>query len=146
MAEVYELQANWAGAITRISRAYLDKGDYVATAAEAAGELYGYGHGSVLFKPTKAAEVPFRPTANGAMSYFVGGAAAEQVGAARPPRNAPSAVSSRCLRHLPAATRPLAPSSLADTRAALQGARRGRRFRDQRGQRMEQSRVREPRD
>ena len=48
-------------------------GDYVGAAGEAAGELYGYGHSNVLFKPTKAAENPFRPTANEAMSYFVGG-------------------------------------------------------------------------
>ena len=30
------------------------QGDYVAEAARAAGELYGYGHTNVLFKPTKA--------------------------------------------------------------------------------------------
>ena len=46
-------------------------------AADAAGELYGYGRTNVLFKPTKAAEFPFRPSASEAMSYFVGGAAAE---------------------------------------------------------------------
>merc|ERR1711862_441482 len=49
-----------------------DGGDYVATAAEAAGELYGYGRSNVLFKPTKAADAQFRPTADDAMSYFVG--------------------------------------------------------------------------
>ena len=31
----------------------------------------------VLFKPTKAAEMPFRPTRADAASYFVGGAIAE---------------------------------------------------------------------
>merc|ERR1719329_1332624 len=41
-------------------------------AAEAAGKLYGYGHGNVLFKPTKATDHPFRPTGEEAMSYFVG--------------------------------------------------------------------------
>ena len=46
-------------------------------AGEAAGELYGYGHSKVLFKPTKAAEFPFRPTAGEAMSYFVGGGAVD---------------------------------------------------------------------
>merc|ERR1712159_919507 len=40
---------------------------------EAAKELYGYGHMDVLFKPTKAAKFPFRPTGGEAMSYFVGG-------------------------------------------------------------------------
>merc|ERR1711975_71915 len=48
-------------------------GDYVGAAAKAAGQLYGYGNTPVLFKPTKAAEFQFRPTAGEAMSYFVGG-------------------------------------------------------------------------
>jgi len=70
--EVEACQAKWANAIQTISKTYLEKGDYVATAAEAAGELYGYGHTNVLFKPTKAAEFAFRPTGEEAMSYFVG--------------------------------------------------------------------------
>merc|ERR1719309_622244 len=74
-AEVLAAQSAWATAIKAISKAYLEKKDYIATAAEAAGELYGYGHSEVLFKPTKAAEYPFRPTADEAMSYFVGGSA-----------------------------------------------------------------------
>ena len=44
---------------------YLDGGDYVAAAGEAAGKLYGYGHGNVLFKPTKSTRHPFRPTGYG---------------------------------------------------------------------------------
>merc|ERR1711988_602481 len=47
-------------------------GDFVGAAGEAAGELYGYGHHDVLFKPTKATKNPFRPTPESAMSYFVG--------------------------------------------------------------------------
>ena len=35
-------------------------------------ELYGYGHGNVLFKPTKAKDMQFRPEASQALSYFVG--------------------------------------------------------------------------
>ena len=42
-------------------------------ANDAAAALYGYGYTDVLFKPTKASEYPFRPTATGALSYFVGG-------------------------------------------------------------------------
>ncbi len=71
--EVEQLQANWANAIKTCSKIYMEKGDYIGAAAGAAGELYGYGHHQVLFKPTKAAEKPFRPTAQEAMSYFVGG-------------------------------------------------------------------------
>ena len=71
--EVVELQGKWKAAIKKISKVYADEGDYVGAAAEAAGELYGYGHSNVLFKPTKAAAFPFRPKAGDVMSYFVGG-------------------------------------------------------------------------
>ena len=72
-AEVLACQDAWANAIVTISKVHAEKGDYVQAAAAAAGELYAYGHMDVLFKPTKAAVFPFRPTANDAMSYFVGG-------------------------------------------------------------------------
>merc|ERR1719253_1871824 len=71
-SEVEELQGKWANAIKTISATYARKGDYVQEAAAAAGELYGYGHSNVLFKPTKATAHPFRPTPEEAMSYFVG--------------------------------------------------------------------------
>jgi len=70
--EVRQVQAAWASAIKTISKTYLDGGDYVAAATKAAGELYGYGRSNVLFKPTKARAAQFRPTAEDAMSYFVG--------------------------------------------------------------------------
>ena len=72
-ADVTAAQKSWANAIKGISKTFLNNGDYIGAAAAAAGELYGYGHSNVLFKPTKAAEYPFRPTAGEAMSYFVGG-------------------------------------------------------------------------
>merc|ERR1711968_89913 len=75
--EVEQCQANWANATATISKTYADGGDFVGAAADAAGELYGYGHSEVLFKPTKAADVPFRPTPEDAMSYFVGPQAVE---------------------------------------------------------------------
>merc|ERR550514_1277267 len=77
MREVRDAQAAWAQAIAHISKTYADGGDYVAAAATAAGELYGYGHTNVMFKPTKAAEQQFRPMAQDAMSYFVGSDAVE---------------------------------------------------------------------
>jgi hypothetical protein len=60
--EVEACQQAWADAIVRISKIHKNGGDFVAAAGQAAGELYGYGHGTVLFKPTKAAEYPFRPS------------------------------------------------------------------------------------
>ena len=44
----------------------------MTAASKAAEKLYGYGHANVLFKPTKAKDVQFRPEASQAMSYFVG--------------------------------------------------------------------------
>merc|ERR1711988_1472797 len=73
--EVLAAQDAWANAIKNISKIYSEKGNYIGAAGKAAGELYGYGHSKVLFKPTKAAEYPFRPTGEEAMSYFVGGSA-----------------------------------------------------------------------
>merc|ERR1719454_2594260 len=74
MGEIVDAQREWGDAIVRISKTYLDGGDYAKTAADAADQLYGYGSKmDVLFKPTKAAEDPFRPTGTGAMSYFIGG-------------------------------------------------------------------------
>ena len=74
------MQAKWAAAIKNISKVHKEGGDYGATALEAAGELYAYGHSNVLFKPTKAVEYQFRPTAEEAMSYFVGGKYSEDAG------------------------------------------------------------------
>ena len=71
-ADVLAAQKLWAESIASISKVYAEKGDYVAAAGDAAGKLYGYGHGNVLFKPTKATENPFRATGESAMSYFVG--------------------------------------------------------------------------
>merc|ERR1719486_1740553 len=72
MTEVEAAQKLWAESIAACSKVYADGGDYVAAAGEAAGKLYGYGKSDVLFKPTKATNNPFRPTADDAMSYFVG--------------------------------------------------------------------------
>ena len=71
-ADVRSAQKAWADAIKGISKTYLDGGDYVTAASKAAEKLYGYGHTNVLFKPTKAKDVQFRPEASQAMSYFVG--------------------------------------------------------------------------
>jgi len=73
-AEVLDVQAKWAAAIANISGLYREGGDYIRAAADAASEVYAFGHSKVLFKPTKAVdEHRFRPTAEEAMSYFVGG-------------------------------------------------------------------------
>ena len=74
-ADVTNVQDKWKAAILKISKEYLSNptGEkYKDVAKEAAGELYGYDVGNVLFKPTKAKETPFRVSAEGALSYFIG--------------------------------------------------------------------------
>ena len=71
--DIIELQKLWANSVINISKCYKNGGDYLVEATNAAKRLYAYDFGDVLFKPTKAREVQFRPTANEAMSYFVGG-------------------------------------------------------------------------
>jgi hypothetical protein len=73
-AEVRQVQEKWSAAIVKISATHKAGGDFVGAAGAAAAELYGYGHGNVLFKPTKCADQQFRPTGADAMSYFVGNA------------------------------------------------------------------------
>ena len=65
----------WADALLAISKAFEEDGIEAATAEanKALDAAYGYELGTVLFKPTLAGgEKTFRPTREGALSYFVG--------------------------------------------------------------------------
>lgn len=65
----------WGDALVAISTAYDETGIDAATelANGALDAAYGYHLGPVLFKPTLASgEKTFRPTREGALSYFVG--------------------------------------------------------------------------
>ncbi len=88
-AEVDEAQAAWGAGIVAIGAAYTAAGDYTAVAQNHLDTLYGYKDGfGVLFKPTKAKEVPFRPTEEEALSYFVTGIVVEDTGFAIAPYTA----------------------------------------------------------
>ena len=71
--DVVKCQQKWIDSIKNISNAFINHTDYVSVATKAIDDLYAYNFTEVLFKPTKAAEYPFRPTKNGALSYFIGG-------------------------------------------------------------------------
>lgn len=71
--DVINAQKAWGDGIVAISKAYINGEDYRALAAEIIETLYGYDEGTVLFKPTKAAEEEFRLTKEEAISYFVQG-------------------------------------------------------------------------
>jgi hypothetical protein len=69
-ADVTAAQKMWGDAVVSIGKAG-DKATKVAT--DAAKTAYAFELGPIQFKPTLAAEKPFRPDVIGSLSYFVGG-------------------------------------------------------------------------
>jgi hypothetical protein len=73
-AEVNAAQQAWCDVLVRIGKVYKEGGDYKAAANQALNDLYDYEEGRVFFKPTLASgKNTFRPTREGALSYFIGG-------------------------------------------------------------------------
>jgi hypothetical protein len=72
-AEVVEAQKTWGDGVVQIGRVFTAGGDYRSAAGKHVDTLYAFGQGQVLFKPTKAAELQFRNSRDGAISYFVAG-------------------------------------------------------------------------
>jgi hypothetical protein len=73
-AEVNASQQAWCDALVKIGKVHAQGGDYKAVASQAITDLYDYDSGKVFFKPTLAHGAnTFRPTKEGALSYFVGG-------------------------------------------------------------------------
>lgn len=73
--ELEQARAAWGDALVAVSKAYENGGidDARAIALDVLDSAYGYNLGPVLFKPTLASgEQTFRPTKEGALSYFVG--------------------------------------------------------------------------
>ena len=73
-ADIHNAQANWAQGLIAIGKAYTQGEDYVAIANQHVTALYAYNEPNthVHFKPTRSQQVPFRPTLESALSYFVG--------------------------------------------------------------------------
>ncbi len=71
--EVKMAKEAWGNGIVKIGKKFTNNKDYVTAARNHILESYDYMNGQVLFKPTLAAERPFRPDLEGALSYFVGG-------------------------------------------------------------------------
>jgi hypothetical protein len=83
--EILAAEKTWGDAIVEIGKVYSAGGDYKNLAAQYVDNLYAYDESNVLFKPTKASEVPFRLTENEAVSYFVTGIVSEDHGFALQP-------------------------------------------------------------
>jgi hypothetical protein len=71
--EIAEAQKIWGEGIVTIGKSFTEKGDYRKAAENHLDTLYAFENGTVLFKPTKAADSQFRLTRESALSYFVGG-------------------------------------------------------------------------
>jgi len=70
LEDVQNAQEGWGKAVVKIGKA----GKNAASVAEAAARsAYAFDLGPIQFKPTLAAEQPFRPDLEGSLSYFVGG-------------------------------------------------------------------------
>jgi hypothetical protein len=71
--DVIQAQENWGKAIVRIGSLKDDPATCKTVTEGLISELYAFSRGPVLFKPTKASEIQFRITDEGARSYFIGG-------------------------------------------------------------------------
>lgn len=71
--DIFNAQDDWGTAIVDIGKKVEDRAECKRTAAAHVEELYALNRGDILFKPTKAAEIPFRRNFEGTLSYFIGG-------------------------------------------------------------------------
>ena len=71
VADVENAQKEWGEGVVAIAAAHSSEGDFVERARLHVESLYAYDISPVLFKPTFAIEEQFRPTFEGALSYFV---------------------------------------------------------------------------
>lgn len=70
-ADILNAQRTWGDAVVNVGEA-TDHAEATRRAEALVNTLY-VTDGSLLFAPTKAAEIQFRPTVESAVSYFVGG-------------------------------------------------------------------------
>lgn len=71
--EIETAQALWGQGVVNIGTLKGDREKCGLYAKEFAHEHYDFKNKKILFKPTKAAIKQFRPTSEGALSYFIGG-------------------------------------------------------------------------
>jgi hypothetical protein len=71
--EVLKAQELWSNGMVEIANTYQAKGDYKSAAEKHVDRCYGYDMGEVLFRPTIVWDKIYRPTKEGAISYFIGG-------------------------------------------------------------------------
>ncbi len=71
--DVLEIQKTWGDALIKIGSLKDNRAACEKETEKVIDSLYAYDLGTVLFKPTRAADDQFRGTREGAISYFIGG-------------------------------------------------------------------------
>ncbi len=71
--EILEAQNAWGNGVVRLGQLTDEKEPLRLYAESFLNKYYDFKNKDVLFKPTKAAIRQFRPTNEGALSYFIGG-------------------------------------------------------------------------
>lgn len=71
--ELDSAQASWGSGVVKIGSLKTERDQCEAFAKEFVSSHYDFDQKEVLFKPTKAAAIQFRPTFESAVSYFIGG-------------------------------------------------------------------------
>lgn len=79
LQDVYDAQDAWRQALLKTNE-YTKSENFEDIAKRVIQRLYGFGERDILFKPTRAVEVPFRSKLDEAVSYFIGGHIREDVG------------------------------------------------------------------
>jgi len=70
--EILSAQKAWGDALIEIGKLKNDRKACEALTSEVIDNYYAYEKGNVLFKPTRAKEIQFRGTREGAVAYFIG--------------------------------------------------------------------------
>ena len=71
--KIIEAQKKWGDGIVKIGALMNDASVCIEFATSFINSLYDFKNSEVLFKPTKASKEQFRPKAEMALSYFLGG-------------------------------------------------------------------------
>jgi Uncharacterized protein conserved in bacteria len=71
--EIENAQASWGGGVVKIGTLKGERAACELYTQEFVKKHYDFSNKEILFKPTKAAIRQFRPTNEGALSYFIGG-------------------------------------------------------------------------
>ena len=72
-SQIHETQRKWGDGIVKIGALKDNESECLEFTRSFLNSLYDFENKDVLFKPTKAAEVQFRPNFQMALSYFLGG-------------------------------------------------------------------------